>query len=58
MSFTVELDDRTAAVVQELATSENRTASEVVRSVKRGHHWFSLFRGRARVSRQSMNSTP
>ena len=31
MSFTVELDDQTAAAVQELAASENRTASEVVR---------------------------
>jgi predicted transcriptional regulator len=31
MSFTVELDEKTAAVVQELAAEEKRSASEVVR---------------------------
>lgn len=31
MSFTVELDEQTAAVVQELAATENRPASDVVR---------------------------
>ncbi len=31
MSFTVELDDPTAAAVRELAANENRTASEVIR---------------------------
>lgn len=31
MSFTVELDEQTAAVVQTLATNENRTASDVIR---------------------------
>lgn len=31
MSFTVELDEQTAAVVQELAANEQRSASEVIR---------------------------
>lgn len=31
MSLIVELDDRTAAAVTELAANENRTASEVIR---------------------------
>jgi hypothetical protein len=31
MSFSVELDEQTAAVVQELAVNENRTASDVIR---------------------------
>jgi predicted transcriptional regulator len=30
MSFTVELDEQTAAVVQELAANEKRSASEVI----------------------------
>jgi len=30
MSFTVELDEQTAAVVQELAATEKRSASEVI----------------------------
>jgi predicted transcriptional regulator len=31
MSFSVELDEQTAAVVQELAASERRSVSEVIR---------------------------
>jgi predicted transcriptional regulator len=30
MSLTIELDEQTAAVVQELAANEQRTASEVI----------------------------
>ncbi len=31
MSYTVELDERTAAVIQELAATENRSVGEVIR---------------------------
>jgi len=31
MSFTIQLDDKTAEVLQQLASTENRTEGEVVR---------------------------
>ena len=37
MPFTVELDERTATVLQELAANEKRTASDVIRDAVAGY---------------------